>query len=80
MEHIQPYVVDMLEIVSAHSPKESAVLVRVSQEEKKLMKLAAEAEDRNVSDWVRITIKNRLRELGIVPEKKPLKKKIASKE
>jgi len=54
--------------------KDDQLMIRISSEEKKALKSAANIEDRTASDWVRALVRSRLRELGFLPEKKPPKR------
>jgi predicted HicB family RNase H-like nuclease len=49
--------------------KDEQIMFRVSAEEKQMLEQVAEADDRTVSDWVRFTVRQRLRELGVLPTK-----------
>lgn len=71
---IQPYMVDMIRLMADSKRRARQILFRVTDEERKIMKEAADAEDRTVSDWIRLTVRSRLQEMGLAPEKKAKKK------
>ena len=58
--------------------KDKQILFRVSENELQVIRKTAESEGRSVGAWVRWTITNRLKELGVFPAsttKKAAKKK-----
>jgi hypothetical protein len=74
------YIADIIGPMPAKKQKELGVYIRLNPAEKEAVHIAAKREERTLADWVRLAARQKLRELGLLPDieeelKESLKKK-----
>lgn len=57
-----------LDFMADKNRKEEGIFIRLSADEKKALQRAAELEERKVADYARVVFRQRLRELGLLPD------------
>ncbi|MBV9939954.1 MAG: hypothetical protein JO150_15725 [Acidobacteriaceae bacterium] len=56
-----------LYVMADKNRKEEGIFIRLSTEEKQALQRAAERHERKVADYARVVFRERLRELGLLP-------------